>query len=75
MIDLDKIEKATGGSPEHARRVADTILNATTAEVTNPTAYVLRAIANDPDTHRPTTTPPVFKSRRATGQPFGDGAA
>lgn len=42
----------TGGDRAHARRVARTILTKTPGQPRKPLAYVLAAVANDPDAYR-----------------------
>lgn len=54
--DLNKIQKATGGTRAHAERVWADVLSRATEAVKRPRAYVLRAIGDEPERYRPTVT-------------------
>ena len=56
--DLDKIAEKTNGDRDHAARVAADVLDRAAETPKRPRAYVLRAIAAEPDRYR--------KSRRLT---------
>lgn len=49
---LDRIKRATKGNDEHAAQVAAFILDKAPADVRNPAAYILAAIADDPAAFR-----------------------
>lgn len=59
-LDLNRIQNATGGDESWARRVSSDVLDRAPAKPSSPTAYVLRAIAAEPDRYRPTATAPRF---------------
>lgn len=59
-LDLTRIQKATGGDESWARNVGNDVLGRATSSPANPTAYVLRAVATEPDRYRPTPTAPPF---------------
>lgn len=49
---LDRIKAATNGTEAHARKTALFVLTKAPTDVRNPTAYVLAAVADDPDAYR-----------------------
>lgn len=49
---LDRIKAATNGTDDHARKTAAFVLTKAPADVRNPTAYVLAAVADDPGAYR-----------------------
>lgn len=49
---LTKIQLATKGPRDHALKVAQHVLSRANGDVKNPTRYILKAIAEDPENHR-----------------------
>jgi hypothetical protein len=49
---LTKIQELTKGTKTHARKCVEFVLSKTSNDIKNPTAYVLKAIREDPDSYR-----------------------
>jgi hypothetical protein len=43
---------------DHAHRISELVLTGANGQVTNPTSYILTAVAREPARYRPTNTPP-----------------
>lgn len=49
---LTRIQELTKGTKTHARKCVEFVLSKTSNDIKNPTAYVLKAIREDPDAYR-----------------------